>query len=156
MSKDNGEVSPLVKREIAKLITKEADIVIENTQQAIKYTEGEIFEQAKEKFQIKLIEQKIKELDKQKDLLKDRISDLGFEYNSFRKTYRGSGGGQVDPTTQAGKFFYMKVKSLDDIAELRNQVSTRLKKLWLCQDNASLKMIANEKIVVVALPKPKK
>jgi hypothetical protein len=124
----------------------------------MKYTEGEILEQAEKKFGLKCIDKQIKQLQSQISMLEKQKGDMGFSTyggGGFSKTWQGNDN-VVDPNTKAGKFYYMKMARNVDIQNLRDQRNARLKKLWLLDQRNDVVKLSNEKVDIKCLPKPKK
>lgn len=157
MSKSQATIGAVEKRELAKIIDEEFDTIINQMTQEMKFTEGEILEQAEKKFGLKCINKQIKQLQAQISMLEKQKTDLGFNIhgNGFSKTWHNSDN-IVDPNTKAGKFYYMKMARNVDIQNLRDQRNSRLKKLWLLDQREDVVKLSNEKVDVKCLPKPKK
>lgn len=146
MSKDINTISVQEKREIAKIISDEYETIITNLQNEIKFTEGEILEEAQKMFGIKAIDLQINQLKEQINMLEKKKLELGFSDrsydNGFRRKYDKGRGDIVDPNTKAGKFYYMKMARHTDINELRKQKNERLKNLWLENERSKIIKIA--------------
>ena len=146
--KDVNVIGTVEKRELAKIITNEFNAVINNLQQEIQFTEKEVLEQAEKKLGIKYINKEIEQLKSKIGLLEKEKGKLGFDgYNKggFKQIYK-DGEYVIDPSSKAGKFYYLKVTRNIDIQALKNQRDDRLKKLWLSGDRKEIQIIANSKL----------
>jgi len=146
-----SKIGVLEKREVAKLISEEFNELIRTTQNEMKYTEGEILKQAEKKFGLKCIEKQISQLKEQIEMLEKKRTQLGFTNN-----YNGTASGfvthwgnnnvqEIDPNTQAGRFFYLKMARNMDIQAIKTQRDSKLKALWLTESRADIVTLANEK-----------
>jgi hypothetical protein len=147
----NGIVSVQEKRELSKLISEEFNRIIQNLQQEIKFTEGEILEEARNKFGVKIIDQEIDNLRDKIQLLEEKKKELGFENghnsNGFVSTWdHKTNNYAVDPRTQAGRFYYLRLAHCADIQTLQKQRDDRLKKLWLDSERVSITQLINAPI----------
>jgi len=158
MAKDNGVIGVQEKRELSKLIDAEFSEIIQSMKQEIKYTEGEILEEAQKKFGIEALNKEIEHLKEKITFIEQRKTDLGFSGDSFQTRYPKNGGfGQeIDPNTKAGRYYYMKVARSIDIRQLENQRSDRLKKLWLMDQRTDVSELVAQKVDLKLLPKPAK
>ena len=157
----NGIVSVQEKRELSKLVSEEFNRIIQNLQQEIKFTEGEILEEAKNKFGIKLIDQEIDNLQDKIRLLEEKKKELGFEgghnTNGFVSTWDNKTSNYaVDPRTQAGRFYYLRMARCADIQTLQKQRDDRLKKLWLDSERVSVTQLVNSPIDIKFIESNKK
>jgi len=158
MAKNNGAtINAVEKRELAKIIEAEFNDIISNMKQEIKFTEGEILEQAEKKFGLKCIDLEIKQLKKKIETLENQKQSMGFDKygNGFSKKWEDSNH-VVDPNTKAGRFYYMKVARNVDIKALENERNSRLKSLWLMDQRTDVKQLTESKVEIKCLPKPKK
>lgn len=145
------------KRELAKIIDKEFSTIINNLKQEMKYTEGEILQQAEKKFGLKCIDKEIEQLKSKISMLEKRKTDLGFSAyhgKGFAKTWIGNDN-VIDPNTQAGRFYYMKVARNVDIQNLEKQRDDRLKNLWLTNIRTDIKALVEKKVDIKMIDKPK-
>jgi len=148
----NGVISVQEKRELSRLINEEFSRIIKNMQQQIEFTEGEILEQARNEFGLKLLEQEIDNLKEKIKLLEDKKKEMGFDSdgygsNGFKTVWdQKSGDKKVDPNTKAGRFYYLKMAKHADIQALYKQRDERLKKLWLENDRECVKTLVNESV----------
>ena len=153
-STKNGVMSVQEKRELSKLINEEFNRIIKNMQQQIEFTEGEILEQARDEFGLKLLDQEIDNLNEKIKLLQDKKKEMGFDSdsygsNGFKTVWdQKSGDKRVDPNTKAGRFYYIKMAKHADIQALYKQRDERLKKLWLENERESVKALVNESVNV--------
>ena len=149
--KDNGHINTVEKKYLADLIKQEYGDIIDTMQQEIRFTEGEILEEAKNKFGIKLIDQEINNLEEKIKLLQNKKKELGFDnsYNSNGFSTKFMNGQYVvDSSTKAGRFYYLKMAHQADIQKLKQQRDQRLKDLWLTNDRQSISKLAQQKIDV--------
>jgi len=157
MTKTNGNlINAVEKRELAKIVEIEFNTIIGNMQQEMKYTEGEILEQAEKKFGIKYIDHEIKSLERKIEMLNKQKEKLGFDtghYGGFKKEGYGD---EVDPNTKAGRFFYLKMARNIDVQNLKDQKNSRLKQIWLTNERADVVKIVNAKPDIKMLEKPKR
>jgi hypothetical protein len=159
MAKDNtNTIGAVEKRELAKLIDAEFNKIISHMQQEVKFTEGEILEQAEKKFGVKCINKEIKQLKEKIDMLEKRKSDMGFDTSHYGNGFKRVWDNQVevvDSRTKAGKFFYLKMARNIDIQNLEAQRDSRLKSLWLTDSRSEVKQLAEKKPDIKLLSKPK-
>ena len=155
MAKDNGIIGAVEKRELAKIIEIEFNTIITNMQTEMKYTEGEILEQAQKKFGIKYIDNEIKSLENKIEMLKKQKEKLGFTSGHCAGFITEGYGQEVDPRTKAGRFFYLKMARNIDVQNLKDQKNGRLKELWLTDQRSEVKELANRKPDIKLLEKPK-
>ena len=139
----NGKIGVQERREIAKLISAEYGRLIDIVQQEIKFTEGEILEVAQKKFGIAIVNQKIKQLEEQIQLLEKKKEELGFtKYDVFRTTW-DKNETIIDRDTPAGRFYYLKVKRTADVQGLHQQRDKQLKDIWLTDNREVIKKLAS-------------
>lgn len=148
---DSNIIGVQEKRELAKIIDADFERIISNLQQEIKFTEGEILEQAHKKFGIKAINLEITHLREKIDLLAKRKKDLGFDsYDKFQTVYTIHGS-EIETDSKAGRYFYLKASKHADIQLLHRERAKRLKELWLTDQRPQVAKIANSDIKVKLL-----
>lgn len=146
--KDSNIIGVQEKRELAKIIGEDFEGIITQLQQEIRFTEGEILEQAHKKFGIKAFNLQITQLKKQIEMLEKQKIELGFDmYDKFRTTWQ-MGGSTVDNDSKAGRYYYLKVSKHADIQALNKERTRRLKNLWLTEKRSEVKAIAIGEIKV--------
>jgi hypothetical protein len=158
---DINIINAVEKRELARLVDTEFSKIIENLKQEVQYTESELLEEAEKKFGIKYINKEIKQLEAKIKMLEDQKEKLGFSRygnGGFSTSYVDKRGQIIDPSTKAGRFYYMKVARNVDILALEDQRDNRLKQLWLNSDRKKITELVNTKpdIKMLANPKVKK
>jgi len=162
MVKNNGVIGVQEKRELSKLIDEEFSTIIQSMKQEIAFTEGELLEEAQKKFGYEAMDKEIEHLKDKIKFIEDKQSELGFDSGSFKKRWvpqkgnRFNNDQEIDPTTKAGRFYYLKVARNVDIRELEKQKSDRLKRLWLLDQRADVTALVNETVDMKLLSKPKK
>ena len=162
MSKTNENlIGAVEKRELAKLVNDEFNRIIDTMKQEIKFTQGEILEEAKNKFGIECINKEIDHLKEKITMLETKKKDLGFDssFNSNGFKTRNVKGGydqEIDPSTKAGRFYYLKIARHGDIKSLEKQRDDRLKNLWLENQRPQIKTLVNIKIDVQQIELKKK
>lgn len=158
MSKENGVISVQEKRELAKIITSEFNSIISSMKQEVQFVEGELLEEAKQKFGIKCINKEIQQLQEKIKLLEQRKRELGFAYgDNFAKSFDTKSGDQtVDRSTKAGRFYYMKVSRNSDIKAMERQRDIRLKNLWLTNKRTDVVELINAEVKPILIELKKK
>jgi hypothetical protein len=152
--KNNGTISVQEKRELSKILDNEFSRIITDVKQEIKYTQGEILEQAKKKFGLQAINLQIKQLNEKIEFLKKKKREMGFDYNDdFETEYDYKMGSMVKRNTKAGRYFYLKVSKHADIQELEKAKSERLKHLWLSNSRSEVKSLVEKDIQVKLIRK---
>lgn len=142
------------KRELAKLIEKQYDEAIQNAVSI----EKELCEQAEHavvnKLGVQLIITEIEKLDKQKELLINKIHEIGFDFNHGRpviaKTWDATTNDSVwKKSSQASREAFKVLEGTTNLNDLRSQKTTTLKKLWLTTSRKEVvKIVGNGSIKV--------
>ena len=148
ITKTNGTIGVQEKKELTKIVSGEYDRIIATMKTEIEFTQGEILEDAKAKFGIKLVNQEIKNLEEKIKMLKQKKIELGFDYRDEFSTKMTDYDRQVDPKSKAGQFFYLKVSRCADIKGLEIARDSRIKNIWLNNDREVIKTLVNEAVNV--------
>jgi len=155
-NKNGNTIGAVEKRELAKLTEAKFNTIISQMTQEMKYTEGEILEQAEKKFGIQYIDKEIKQLEAKIEMLNKQKEKLGFNtghYTGFKKL--NGYGDEIDPNTKAGRFFYLKMARNVDIQNIQEQRDSRLTSLWLTDSRSEVKLLVEAKPNIKFLDKPK-
>ncbi len=138
------------KKELTKILTSQYDRLISQMKNEIEFTQGELLEEAHKKFGVKVLNEQIKSLEKQIEIIKQKKTDLGFGGHSDTFSTKRIDNlhyeQQIDPNSKAGRFYYLKVGRCADIKGLEKERDQKLKDIWLENDRAIVKTLVNTEV----------
>ena len=156
MDKKIDVVGVAEKRELSRLLERQYDQAIAEAVNLEKELCGKAEAAAARKLGVALIMQEIAKLDRQKEILVDRIRNLGFDWNHGTPRIATTWNPDTDGSawkrgTDAAKEAMKVLEGTTNLKELRAEKVSVLKKLWLSTSRHEVKKIVGNGRIRVTL-----
>lgn len=153
--KNGGEIIGVAeKRELSRLLEKQYDEAISEAVNLEKELCEKAEAEAIRRLGVQMILEEIEKLDRQRDILIERIKELGFDYSHGRPTIvktwdSGTNDSVWKQHTAAAKEAMKVLEGTTNLSELRAEKVSVLKKLWLSTSREEVvKIVGNGRVKV--------
>lgn len=156
MRRDVDIIGSSEKRAIADIVLKQYDEAISKATKVQQDLMESAEKEVRKELQVDMIMTELRKLDAQKDVLLNKLHDMGFEGNSngvrVRKVHdRWFNDSGFDTKTLAGRRAMEALEKMTNLSELQVEKNVKIKKIWLATSRKQVEKLAGNGYIKVEL-----